>query len=126
MPKGNLNLANNPLANVLKAKSRRRRQILTDLSKVSGPSQHIRNDLLPKLELVELEIAKLTLPNRNTRNIEQSHVMEVASSISTLGFCDPIFVDQDGGVLDGAIRVQAARLLGLNRVPCIRANHLST
>jgi DNA modification methylase len=125
MPKGNLNLANNPLANVLKAKSRRRRQILTDLSKVSGPSQHIRNDLLPKLELVELEIAKLTLPSRNTRNIEQSHVMEVASSISTLGFCDPIFVDQDGGVLDGAIRVEAARLLGLNRLPCIRANHLS-
>jgi DNA modification methylase len=125
MPKGNLNVATNPLANVLKAKSRRRRQILTDLSKGSVSSQHIRNDLIPKLELVDLEIAKLTIPKRNVRNIGQSHVMEVASSISTLGFCDPIFVDQDACVLDGAIRVEAARLLGLTRVPCIRANHLS-
>jgi DNA modification methylase len=125
MPKGNSNLATNPLTTALKAKSRRRRQILTELSRSSISPQQVRNDLLPKLEFVELEIAKLIMPKRNVRNAEKSHVVQVANSISILGFRGAVFIDQDGGVLDGAIRIEAAKLLGLTRIPCIRANHLS-
>ena len=112
-------LATQPLTNVLKAKSRHRRQAL------AVPSSPMRNDLIPKLELVELTLAEVSLPPRNVRRIESSHIMQVAASISSLGFCDPILVDEDGGVLDGAVRVEAARILGLSRIPCIRANHLN-
>jgi DNA modification methylase len=52
-------------------------------------------------------------------------VREVANSISVLGFCAPILVGKNDLVLDGAVRVQAARLLGLGRLPCIRMEHLS-
>jgi hypothetical protein len=63
------------------------------------------------IELVQLEIAKLTMPKRNVRNAEQSHIVQVANSISILGFCGAVLIDQDGGVLDGAIRVEAAKTL---------------
>jgi hypothetical protein len=45
------------------------------------------------------------------------HVHEVANSISALGFCAPILFAKDNSVLDGAVQVQAARLLGLGRAP---------
>ena len=50
---------------------------------------------------------------------------EVANSIRTLGFCAPILVGKDNLVLDGAVRVQAVRLLGLGRAPFIRIEYLS-
>ena len=59
------------------------------------------------------------------RKIEATHVREIAAAISHLGFCDPVLIDEQNGVLDGVIRVEAAKLLGLSHVPCIRANHLS-
>jgi hypothetical protein len=52
-------------------------------------------------------------------------VREVANSIGTLGFWAPILVGRDNLVLDGAVRVQAARLLGLGRAPCVRVEQLS-
>ena len=48
---------------------------------------------------------------------------EVANSIGTLGFCAPILVGRDNLVLEGAVRVQAARLLGLG-APCLRVEQL--
>jgi hypothetical protein len=39
--------------------------------------------------------------------------------------CAPILVGKDNLVLDGAVRVQAAQLLGLGRAPCIRIEYLS-
>src|SRR5262245_25898393 len=125
MRKSSVGLATSPLGGVLKAKNRRRREKLAELSRSSISPRPTRNDLLPKLELVELEIAKLTLPQRNVRMTEPAHMMQVANSISTLGFCDPIFVDEQGVVLDGTVRVEGAKLLGLTHIPCIRANHLS-
>jgi ParB-like chromosome segregation protein Spo0J len=46
-------------------------------------------------------------------------------SISELGFCTPILVGKDNLVLDGEIRIEAAKALGLPTVPCIRIDHLT-
>jgi ParB-like chromosome segregation protein Spo0J len=43
-----------------------------------------------------------------------------------LGFCDPVLIDERNAVLDGVVRVEAAKLLGLPHIPCIRADHLTT
>jgi len=80
---------------------------------------------LPKLELVELAPGDLVLPTRKLRKNEAAHIGEVATAISSLGFCDPVLIDQHNGVLDGMIRVEAAKLLGLPYLPCIRANYLT-
>ena len=41
---------------------------------------------------------------------------EVAATISALGFCDPILIGKDNVVIDGEVRLEAAKLLGLDRV----------
>lgn len=65
------------------------------------------------------------LPKRNVRRIDPVQVREVIASISALGFVAPVLIDQTGSVLDGAIRVEAARAMGLSTIPCIPISHLS-
>ena len=109
----------------LKAKSRRRRESLKRLAKSSSVARATRNHLLPQLDLVYVLLEDLRTPAREVRKLDPAHVREVANSIGTLGFCAPVLVGKDNLVLDGAVRVQAARLLGLGRAPCIRIEYLS-
>ena len=109
----------------LKAKSRARREGLKALAESSSPVRAPRNDLLPRLDLAYLLLEDLRMPVREVRKLDPAHVREVANSISTLGFCAPILVGKDNLVIDGAVRVQAARLLDLGRAPCIRIEYLS-
>ena len=118
-------LSDKSLQNALRAKSRHRREELAALAAASPAPRPIRNDLVPKLELVERAPADLVVPARNVRKIEAAHLSEVATAISSLGFCDPVLIDEQNTVLDGVVRVEAAKLLGLTHIPCIRANHLS-
>ncbi len=113
------------LTEQLKAKSRRRRESAGRLTAASTPARAPRNDLLPPLDLTHIPLDELRMPARELRKLDPAHVREVANSISALGFCAPILVGKNDLVLDGAVRVQAARLLGLGRAPCIRLEHLS-
>ena len=113
------------LTDGLKTKSRRRREDLKRLAASSSLPRAPRNDLLPALDLAYILLEDLRTPAREVRKLDPAHVREVASSISTLGFCAPILVGKDNFVLDGAVRVQAARLLDLGRAPCIRIEYLS-
>src|SRR5437868_1406284 len=109
-------LSNNSLQNALKAKSRRRREELIGLGAGSSAPHPIRNDLVPKLDLVELTPGDLRVPVRKLRKIEAVHLREVANSISSLGFCDPVLIDEQNSVLHGVVRVEAAKLLGLGHI----------
>lgn len=77
-----------------------------------------RNDLSPHLELQTLLLSNLKCPGA-VRNIDPLHVQEVARSISALGFTHPVIVDHHRQLVDGHVRVEAARQLGLNEVPCV-------
>jgi hypothetical protein len=109
----------------LKAKSRARREDLKLAAQGEPVHPTPRNDILPLLQLVDRSPADLRIPARNVRASSEVHIREVANSISTLGFCDPVLIDQHNGVLDGAVRVEAARLLRLPAIPCIIAGHLT-
>jgi hypothetical protein len=109
----------------LKGKSRRRHQDLAGLAEVEAVRRLRRNDLLPRLELALVPLDALKLPAREVRKLNAAHVREVANAIGALGFCAPILIGRDSLVLDGAARVEAARSLGLERVPCVRIEHLS-
>ncbi|MFZ0603303.1 MAG: ParB N-terminal domain-containing protein, partial [Roseiarcus sp.] len=109
----------------LNAKSRHRRESLKHLAASSLPARAPRNDLLPPLDLALIPLEDLRMPEREVRKLDPAHVREVANSISVLGFCAPILVGKDNLVLDGAVRIQAARQLGLGRAPCVRIEHLN-
>lgn len=113
------------LVQQFQSKARKRRDSLTGLAKSDGMSGNARNDLLPALELVERRIEDLRPPARNVRPPDPAHVRDIARSIATLGFSVPVLVDQDGRVLDGWARVEAARQAGLARVPCVLVGHLT-
>ena len=121
----NTSLSEKPLQQALKMKSRQRREELAALAKASPAPRPIRNDLLPKLALIEYAPADLVVPVRNVRKVEVVHIREVATAISSFGFCDPVLIDEQNNVLDGVVRVEAAKLLGLSHIPCIRVDHLT-
>lgn len=108
----------------LKAQSKRRRERLSSLA--SAPPLRRRNDLLPRLAVEEFSPADLVSPARNVRRQEVAHIREVAASIANLGFCDPVLIGSGNTILNGAIRVEAAKQLGLPRIPCIRVQHLTS
>jgi DNA modification methylase len=112
------------LTSQLKAKSRLRRECVKRF-RSPLPAQAPRNDPLPNLDLVYVALADLRLPAREIRKLDSAHVREVANAISTFGFCAPVLVGRGNAVIDGGVRVEAARQLGLGRAPCVRIDHLS-
>jgi len=121
----------NPLAiersfkETLKGKSRRRREDLARLAAPAAAARPLRNDVLPQLEIVDLPLESLRSPSRKVRGGDPAHVREIAATISALGFCVPILTGKNNVVIDGEARLEAAKLLGLDRAPCLRIDHLS-
>ena len=109
----------------LKAKSRRRREGLSRLADASATLRTQRNDLLPVLKFEEISLSELQSVVNKARRLDPVHVRETARSIAALGFCSPILVGKGNVVLDGEVRVEACRQMGLDPVPCVRIDHLS-
>ena len=84
-----------------------------------------RNDILPRLELSDIRIEDLRPSPRKVRKLDMAHAREVASSISALGFCVPLLVGRDNEIIYGEVSYEAAKQLGLDRLPCVRIGHLS-
>jgi DNA modification methylase len=111
------------LGDQLKRKGRSRREGQQRMALASGAPR--RNDRLPRLELAYVPIEELRPSARKLRKLDPAHVREVASSISLLGFCDPILIGLGNELIDGETRFEAAKQLGLDRIPCVRIEHLS-
>ena len=56
---------------------------------------------------------------RNARTHSDAQIAEVAGSIRAFGFTNPILAGEDGDVVAGHGRLEAARRLGLAEVPVI-------
>ncbi|WP_267361544.1 MULTISPECIES: DNA methyltransferase [unclassified Methylobacterium] len=110
------------LIDALHGKSRRRR---TALDRPAPAAGRVRNDLVPNLALIQRSPEALTAPARAVRKRDIAQVERVAASIRALGFCDPVLIDGQDGILDGVARVEAAKLVGLSVIPCIVAGHLT-
>jgi DNA modification methylase len=62
---------------------------------------------------------------RNARTHSKKQVREIASSIESFGWTNPVLVDDSGGIIAGHARVEAAKLLGLDKVPIISIEDLT-
>ncbi len=78
-----------------------------------------------ELRLEYRPLAGLIPYARNSRTHSEAQVAQIAASIKEFGFTNPVLVDADGGIIAGHGRVMAARVLGLQLVPCIALGHLT-
>lgn len=113
------------LTDDLRTKSRRRRKAGRDLAELERRSCVPRNDLSPRLELVERRVETLHMPKRRVRKCDPIHVREVADAIRAFGFTVPVLITADGEIIDGVVRVEAGRQVGLETISCIVVEHLS-
>ena len=72
-----------------------------------------------------LPIAELKPNPRNARRHSQKQLSQIAASIREFGFNSLVVVDEDGVILVGHGRCQAARIAGLEAVPVLRLSHLT-
>ena len=76
------------------------------------------------LQLEQWSIGRLLEYERNPRKNDDV-VDRMAQAIAEFGFRIPIVARSDGLVVDGHLRLKAARLLGLDTVPVVLADELS-
>jgi ParB-like chromosome segregation protein Spo0J len=72
-----------------------------------------------------MPIAKLRPHPGNARTHSKKQIRQIADSIRQFGFTNPVLIGEDGDILAGHGRVEAAKLLGLESVPTVRLAHLN-
>lgn len=87
----------------------------------------IAQQLPPSVDLAveTIPIPELMLGGRQLRLRSKKGLDSMAASIRQFGFLVPVVIGTENQVICGKGRVQAARLLGMKDVPCIRVTHLT-
>lgn len=80
---------------------------------------------MSNLKIEYLDVDKLIPYVNNPRNNEKA-VDKVAGSIKEFGFKSPIIIDSENVIIAGHTRLLAARKIGLNEVPVIRVEDLTS
>ena len=75
--------------------------------------------------ILEQEIGLLRPYALNARTHSTKQVKQIAASIERFGFTNPVLVSDAGEIIAGHGRVEAAKLLGIKRVPTLALSHLS-
>jgi ParB-like chromosome segregation protein Spo0J len=60
----------------------------------------------------------------NARTHSKKQIRQIAESIRTFGFTNPVLIGDDDEIIAGHGRVEAAKLIGLETVPTVRLSHL--
>jgi DNA modification methylase len=70
-------------------------------------------------------LAALRAYDRNARTHSKKQIKQIAASIQRFGFTNPVLVADDGSIVAGHGRVEAAKLLGMVEVPTIALSHMN-
>lgn len=76
-------------------------------------------------QVAERDIGTLRPYARNARTHSKKQIKQIAKSIERFGFTNPVLISDEGEIIAGHGRVEAARLLGWKTVPTIALSHLS-
>ena len=79
----------------------------------------------PSLAITYRDIEELKPNPQNPRVRSKKQIQQLANSIKHLGFNVPILVNRKLQIVAGHGRVEAAKALGMSRIPTIRLDHLS-
>ncbi len=75
--------------------------------------------------VIDRPLASLKPFPGNARTHSKKQVKQIAASIERFGFTNPVLVSDDGEIIAGHGRVEAAKLLGMKTVPTLALSHLS-
>ena len=81
--------------------------------------------MMNKVQVTERAIASLRPYPRNARTHSKKQIRQIVDSISRFGFTNPVLISDDGEIIAGHGRVEAAKSLGWKTVPTIALSHLS-
>ena len=79
-----------------------------------------------RLHVEYVDRSSLRADFRRTKLHSSRQLKKLASSINRSGFNVPVLVDDNLSVISGHARVEAAALVGLDKLPVIRMSHLDT
>lgn len=70
-------------------------------------------------------VGELTPYARNARTHSKKQIRQIARSIEKFGFVNPVLTSDEGQIIAGHGRVEAAKLIGIKSVPALRLSHLN-
>jgi DNA modification methylase len=82
-------------------------------------------DISTELSIVSLPITALRSCSHNARTHSRKQIRQIADSLQEFGFTNPILVDCNNTIIAGHGRVEAAKLLGMTKVPTIQLDRLT-
>jgi DNA modification methylase len=78
-----------------------------------------------RAQIIDRDIGQLRPNPGNSRTHSIKQIKQIAASIERFGFTNPVLISDDGLILAGHGRVEAAKLLRMKTVPTILLSHLS-
>lgn len=77
------------------------------------------------MQIVNKPTAELKPYDKNAKRHDKKQIANVAESIKQFGFVQPCVLDKDNNVIIGHCRLEAAKKLHLDEVPCVMADDLT-
>lgn len=75
--------------------------------------------------MVEVAVSKLRPYERNAKKHPSYQLEKLVQSIQEFGFISPCLIDKENNIIAGHGRVEAAKMLGMETVPCVYIEGLS-
>jgi DNA modification methylase len=72
-----------------------------------------------------LSLGELRPQPRNARTHTKKQIRQIADSIRTFGFTNAILIDDEKTILAGHGRIEAAKSLGMTKIPCVRLSDMT-
>lgn len=80
---------------------------------------------MSRLQIRYRDIGCLRPYPQNPRQHSRNQIRQIAESIKEFGFANPVLVDEDGSIIAGHGRVEAAKTLGIGSIPTICVSGLT-
>jgi ParB-like nuclease domain len=97
----------------------------SDGSNLRLPRHAPQFEAMQPMAIEPMPVASLRPYRGNARTHSKKQVRQIADSIGEFGFNKPVLIGEDGEIIAGHGRVEAAKLLGLDCVPTVRLAHLN-
>jgi len=71
------------------------------------------------MKIKQVQVGSIKPYDKNAKLHPEKQIKQVAKSIEAFGFNQPLVLDKDYNIIVGHGRLEAAKLLGLEEVPCL-------